>query len=122
MATRTSRQRRQARIPGAGYLRQGVFLDDLRFLGQWVCVQEVFESERPSGLVIAQPGTRHTVFGEVLAAGDEAELEGVEPGRRVVFQEWQGGRWQFPARGGQEQRVLIMTVDDVLALVESGDA
>jgi co-chaperonin GroES (HSP10) len=106
------------RVPGAGYARQPVQLSELELVGQWLVVREEQpEPERPSGLVVVRQGTAHGVLGEVILAGAEAELEGLSAGDRIIYEEWAGGRWALKGEDGEDVRVLVMSIDKVLALV-----
>ena len=84
---------------------------------EWV---EPLEMVELSGvqLEIARPHVRNSVFGRVLAIN---ELDGVEipvkVGELVVYQEWQGRRWDFNG-----EQALLMEVRHIVAKVnEHGD-
>lgn len=80
----------------------------------WVAVEE--DLTRTAGMGLVLPDRKNTVFGRVLKAGPDAEADGVSAGDRIAFREWQGGRWSFRSGDG-EQRCLIMSVDEILAIV-----
>ena len=117
MARRTS-----GRIPGIGYMRQPVPVDALSMVGQWVAVLEEFEDPlRDSGLVLVTSGLPTTVFGRVLKAGSECELEGVKAGDRILFERWAGGRWALKDAEGRDTHVLIMSADFIVARVREDE-
>lgn len=87
----------------------------------WIAVREKLERE-PSAALAAVGfqflNKGNATVGEIVAVGPWAENDGLKKGDRIVYTEWQGGRWSF--RGGEvdDVRVLIMSVDDVLCIVE----
>lgn len=84
----------------------------VRMYGNWVMVKEELERRSDSGLVI--PPASATTVGSVIAIGDSAsERYGVKVGDRVIYERWQGGRWQIG-----DEKVLIMDVENILAVVE----
>ena len=90
---------------------------DFHNTGAWVSVREELGRDGPAGLVI--PDRKNAVFGTVLDAGPAATAAGVAPGDRIIYEEWQGGRWSFRDRcaEGGELRCLIMGIESVLCIV-----
>ena len=84
----------------------------------WVIVQELFEQDRTVNIhgveiQIADIGTSNTVFGRVVRIHDEdAEALGVNEGDRIIYEQWQGGRWNF-----HNEKVLIMGSEFIFAKV-----
>lgn len=97
-------------LPGIGYHRQPVRLENVRPGPGWVIVLEALSRQAEADLVL--PGLQNTTRGRVLAIGSLAAKEsGLVVGDDVIYEEYMGGRWQFPTGDGQEARVLIMHVD-----------
>ena len=112
-------RRTSGKIPGVGYVRQSVSVDAHQMIGRWLVVAEEFDNlVQASGLLIVRPGTLNTVFGRVLRAGPECELDGVKEGDRILFERWAGGRWALKDAEGLDVRVLIMSADSIVARVE----
>jgi co-chaperonin GroES (HSP10) len=100
-------------LKGIGYHRQPVRLESVKPGPGWVIVLEALSRQADADLVL--PGLQNTTRGQVLAIGSLAEKEsGLVVGDDVIYEEYMGGRWQFPTADGQEARVLIMHVDWIL--------
>jgi co-chaperonin GroES (HSP10) len=102
----------------AGYTRVEEQFSALRLTADYVAVEE--DLERPSSAGIVVPRAGNTKTGTVLrAAPDLAEMVGIREGDRVVFAEWQGGRWAFADDSPSgERKCLIMASDGILARIE----
>lgn len=97
-------------LPGIGYHRQPVRLDLVQPGPGWVVVLEALSREANADLVL--PKLHNTTRGSVIAIGSMAAKEsGLVVGDEVIYEEYMGGRWQFPTQDGEEARVLIMHVD-----------
>ena len=93
-----------------------VKLDNLELYGTWVAVAEdLSEKVAPSGLVTDVSKKAATV-GRVLAVGAKVE-EDLQAGDTVLYEEWQGGRWEIG-----DQKMLIMDIANVLMVTEREDA
>ena len=64
--------------------------------------------EMRSGLVVSRLNVRNTVFGEILAIGENDQ--GLRVGDTIVFREFSGGRWSFLG-----EKTLITPMKDILA-------
>lgn len=94
------------------YWRVPVAIDRLRMYGTWVAVKEELEEQERNGLVL--PSKSVTTIGRVVAVGSStSERYGVKPGDRVIYEQWQGGRWCIG-----DEKVLIMDAEHILAVVE----
>jgi chaperonin GroES len=67
------------------------------------------------GLVLVSAGDDHPNFGDVVAVGDEVEI--VKAGNVVIFNHYAGNRVTY-----KDEELFFMSEDDILALVEDGDA
>jgi co-chaperonin GroES (HSP10) len=77
----------------------------------WVAVEEELdERESKAGLVL--PSKKQNTIGRVLLVGCSVK-EDVRPGDEVIYQAWEGGRWQF----GEGQKCLLMDEDKILAVI-----
>lgn len=85
----------------------------VRPLGDRVLVKLVEEQERTqSGIYIPDTAKDKPQTGEVVAVGDGEEVK-VEKGQRVLFAKFAGTEIKI----GNEEH-LILSVDDILAVVE----
>lgn len=103
----------------AGYTRVEEQFSRLRLTADYVAIEEDLERKSEGGLII--PPASNTKVGTVVRiAPDLAEMTGVSEGDRVVFAEWQGGKWAFADEGSPtgERRCLIMTSNNLLARIE----
>jgi co-chaperonin GroES (HSP10) len=101
-------------MEGIGYYRQAYNLEDIHPGRDWVVVLEHLARE-PAGILELFDRDRSTL-GHVVAVGERAASQhGLRVGDAVVYEEFMGGRWQFPMADGGECRVLIMHVDWVFA-------
>src|ERR1041384_6320128 len=78
------------------------------------------EEKTAGGILLPDSAKEKPKQGKVLALGEGKRLEG---GKRATFQVKVGDRVLFTSYGGTEvnvegQEVLIMTEDDILAIVE----
>ena len=102
----------------AGYTNVDVRLEDVELQGHWVMLEEDLETPGlPAGL-IAVP-KKNTTIGTVLLVGVKVQ-EDIRPGDRVLFTEWQGGKWSFLRKDGSKVNVLMM--DEVYITVRIGRA
>lgn len=101
---------RKLSVPGKGYRFTGVKLSDLILTSPWIVLKENLEREA-EGLVL--PDLKNTIHGEVLALGKDCLDEGIQIGDHVVYEEWQGGRWNFEDAGN----CLVTSIDSILLLV-----
>lgn len=103
-------------MEGIGYYRQSYQLEDVRPNRDWVVVVEHLARESGSDLKLFDRD--YTTLGRVVAVGERAALlHDLRVGDDVVYEEFMGGRWQFPTADGSEARVLIMHVDWIFARV-----
>jgi co-chaperonin GroES (HSP10) len=104
----------------AGYTRVEQDFESLRLTADYVAIEEDFERASVPGLVLLPAS--NTVLGTVLRVGPGlTEMTGISAGDRVLFTEWQGGKWAFADRRlpGGERKCLIMSSDYILAKVEA---
>lgn len=96
-----------------GYTRvTDVTVDQMELYGTWVAVAEdLSEKVAPSGLVTAV-NKRATTVGRVLAVGVKV-AEDLQPGDTILYEEWQGGRWNIG-----DENMLIMSIDNVLMVID----
>ncbi len=96
------------------YTRIPIEFGTMELRNQWVAVEEELdERESKAGLVL--PSKKQNTIGRVLLVGSCAK-EDVRPGDEVIYQAWEGGRWQFG-----EQRCLMMEEDKILAVIREED-
>lgn len=89
-----------------------VTLEALELYGTWVAVAEdLGEHVAPSGLV-SNVSRKATTVGRVLAVGVKV-AEDLRVGDTILYEEWQGGRWDI---GGE--KCLIMDIENVLVVLE----
>lgn len=90
----------------AGYTSVDVRLEDCKLQSHWIMLEEELETPGlPEGLIAVQK--KSTTIGKVLLVGAKVE-EDIRPGDRVLFAEWQGGRWSFLRKDGSKVNVLLM--------------
>jgi len=90
----------------AGYTNVDVRLEDVKLQGHWVMLEEDLETPGlPAGLISVQ--RKNTTVATVLLVGAKVE-EDIRPGDRVLFQEWQGGKWSFLRKDGTKVNVLLV--------------
>lgn len=103
----------------AGYTRVEEQFSKLKLTADYVAIGEDLEVKTATNLFI--PPSSNSKIGIILKiAPDVADIIGVQEGDRVVFSEWQGGRWAFAdseAPDG-ERKCLIMTSNHLLARVK----
>ena len=90
---------------------------EVRPLPGWVMLQEEFSQDKYANLAgvdieIATLGISNTTYGNVLAVSSESDL-GVSVGDRVVYREWEGGRWSL-----HDKVVLLINEEHILAKVD----
>lgn len=103
----------------AGYTRVEEEFSTLRLTADYVAIGEDLEVKTGSNLII--PPMSNSKVGVILKiAPDVAEMLAVKEGDRVIFSEWQGGRWAFADSGepNGQRKCLIMTSNHLLARVE----
>jgi co-chaperonin GroES (HSP10) len=92
------------------YTRIPIEFGTIELRNQWVAVEEELdERESKAGLVLLSK--KQNTIGRVVAVGCSAK-EDVRPGDEVIYQSWEGGRWQFG-----DQKCLIMEEDKILAVI-----
>lgn len=92
------------------YTRIPIEFGTIELRNQWVAVEEELdERESKAGLVL--PSKKQNTIGRVVAVGSCVN-EDVRLGDSVVYESWQGGRWQFG-----DQKCLIMEEDQILAVI-----
>ena len=97
----------------AGYTAVDVRLEECRLRGHWVMLEEELETPGlPEGLIVV--ARKNTTIGNVLLVGDKVG-EDIRPGDRVLFAEWQGGRWSFLRKDGSKVNCLLMDESHVQA-------
>jgi len=101
----------------AGYTRVERSLEDFEPTLDYVVIAE--ELERLHASIIIPPAS-NTTIGLVLKAGPLAVAAGVAVNDRVMFAQWEGGRWAMLDEGAADGvvRCLIMRTEHVLARVE----
>ena len=112
------RKRRRAGVrPLWGAVPVDATIKQVHPIPGWVLLEEVFMGDTHAVpdtdvvLSIAVPFNYNTMYGVVLAIHPiTAEELGVTLGDKVIYEEWQGGRWAFTG-----QKTLIMPVDAILA-------
>lgn len=109
---------KRAKLPYMGPVRVYADIKDLEMSSHWIAVREELAREPVGGVFL--PDLKNNTIGTVLKAGDLAVDYGVGPGDRVVYREWQGGRWVFGDAEAEDglARFLIMSVGDVLVRIE----
>lgn len=102
----------------AGYTRVEEPFSELVLTADYVAIEEDLERKSGSGLVI--PEASNTKMGTILKlAPGLPEMTGLAEGDRVVFTEWQGGKWAFADVDSPsgERKCLVMTSNHILAVV-----
>ena len=99
----------------SGYTSSGVSFDKMELRGHWVIIKEVWDRPAPEGIILLRPG--NTVIGEVLMVGARVE-EDICEGDKVLFEEWQGGRWTFMDEDGTETQCLLIDEQFIRARLE----
>jgi len=90
----------------AGYTAVDVRLEDCKLQGHWIMLEEELETPGvPEGLIVVPK--KNTTVGTILLVGAKVE-EDILPGDRVLFAEWQGGKWSFLRKDGSKVNVLLM--------------
>jgi len=92
----------------SGYTSSGVSLDEMSLRGHWVVLREVWDQFAPEGIVLPRRG--NTTIGEVLSVGDRVD-EDINVGDKILFEEWQGGRWSF--QDGEGHDVPCLLIDEM---------
>ena len=88
-----------------------ITVDQMELYGKWVAVEECLgEQTRASGLVEIEK--KAATVGRVLAVGVKV-AEDLRDGDTVLYEEWQGGRWQIG-----DQKMLIMDIENVLGVID----
>lgn len=103
----------------SGYTRVERGFDALRLSADYIAVTEELERAMDFGVVLPSRGNATVGVVDRVAPMVE-EMFGVAEGDRVLFSEWQGGRWAFldPSRSDGEKRCLIMSSEYILAKLE----
>ena len=85
----------------------------------WIIIEEQFEQDQRAivagvEIAIAQPGTTNTTIGKVVNVNNEdAKSIGISAGEKIVYREWEGGRWDFAGR-----KVLLIGSEHIIAKLE----
>lgn len=84
-------------ITNLGYRHTRMNLADYKPTTHWVVIKEELERDikLDSGGMIHVPDAKNVTIGTIMALSDEAEAEGMKVGDRVIYEQWQGGRWAF---------------------------
>jgi len=99
----------------AGYTAVDVRLEDCDLRGHWIALEEELETPGlPEGLLVVSK--KNTTIGTILLVGDKVD-EDIRPGDRVLFAEWQGGRWSLLRKDGTRVNFLLMDEDHVKARI-----
>lgn len=97
----------------AGYKAENIRLDQLKLRGHWIMLTEELETPGlPAGLIGVPK--KNTTVGVVVLVGERVS-EAIKPGDRVLFAEWQGGKWAFLAEDGTKVNVLLMDEQHIQA-------
>ena len=125
---------------GRGYRHTRLNLSDYTPTSHWVVIKEELERDIDlgNGDFIHVPDQKTATIGTVMALGEEAKALGIRLGDKVIYEQWQGGRWAFtithfepseamlanPNRmtGGvkkvyEELECLIMSLDSVWTII-----
>ena len=113
-----ARKRRRVGVrPLWGAIPVDARIDQVHPIPGWVLLEEVFMGDEhmvPGTdvvLYINIPFNYNTMYGVVLAVHPITANElGITLGSKVIYKEWQGGRWAFTG-----QKTLIMPVEAILA-------
>lgn len=96
------------------YTRIASTLDQMTLMNTLVAIREdLGERTSESGLVMLEK--QATTVGRVLAVGAKVE-EDIRAGDLVLYEQWQGGRWQLG-----DDKMLIMDIEHVLAVIRHAD-
>lgn len=93
-------------------------INDLELAPGYVAIIE--ELERKSDFGIFIPPAGNAKIGTIIKIGEQSE--DVKIGDRILFEEWQGGKWNFvnPKGIDEEVKCLIMGSEFILAKIEEG--
>ena len=92
-------------------------IEQVRPVEGWMLIEEDYsgtKSVHRGGVELYLPDATNTVYGIVVATAANESLP-VKPGDRVVYREWEGGRWVFRGR-----RALLIGSEHILATVSEG--
>lgn len=94
-------------------------IEDLELAPGYVAVIEELERKSDSGIYIPPAG--NAKIGKIVKLGNQRE--DVKVGDRIIYEEWQGGKWNFvnPERIDEEVKCLIMGSEYILAKLEEGN-
>ena len=95
-----------------GYTRIPVELQRLEVYGTWVLVAEDLDEHALASGLVTNVAKKATTVGRVLKVGSGVQ-EDVQEGDNVIYEEWQGGRWNIG-----DTDCLIMDVEHILMVVE----
>jgi co-chaperonin GroES (HSP10) len=99
----------------SGYTSSGVSFEEMTLRGHWVVLAEVWDRPAPEGILLLQP--KNTTIGKVLAVGERVDEE-IYVGDKVLFEEWQGGRWTFVDSEGNAAPCLLIDETFIRARLE----
>lgn len=99
-----------------GYTRVELPFSELSLLNDYVAVGEDLSRSTDSGIVL--PNRKNTNIGVVLKVG--SMVEGISEGDRILFEEWQGGKWAFPDSNKEDGQLkcLIMNSEYVHCVLQ----
>ena len=115
---RRSRRRRGVVSPLWAPTPLAVYKGQVHPVEDWVLIREEYSQDvevqlAGVSLAVATLGTPNTVYGWLVAAHPQTmQKMGLTPGDRVIYREWEGGRWDFNG-----EVLLLMRAEHVLACV-----
>lgn len=118
-------------VPNTGYRHTRLLLNDFTPASHWIVIKEDLEQntymEGPDGMVIelSIPDKKYHTLGTVLSVGPMGADRGIRVGDKVVYEQWQGGKWAFTIpeiinesrQVYREEECLIMSCDSVWCII-----
>jgi len=104
------------------YRHTRLLLDNFHPTSHWIIIEEdLVQTRDVGGVELEIPDKKYNTLGHVLSVGPQAIEAGIKVGDKVVYEQWQGGRWAFttPIPDGTyvEKECLIMSTDSVWAII-----
>lgn len=107
-----------------GYRHTRLNLADYTPTSHWVVIKEELERDIPldGGGIIHVPDQKAATIGTIKALGEEAKALGLRLGDKIIYEQWQGGKWAFTETFQhtpvpEELEVLIMSLDSVWTII-----
>lgn len=103
------------------YRHTRMLLEDFQPSTHWIVVKEELERNSETGIII--PDKHFATIGTIMAVGPEGKLDGIAVGDKVMYEQWQGGKWAFTIKNPNamiydELECLIMSVDSIWAIIK----